>query len=50
MTTIEIATACALCDSEIEISAEYDSGTDSVAYVCPDCGHEGGIANWKGSE
>lgn len=49
MTTIEIATSCDECDSELEVMAEYDSGTDSVEYVCPDCGHEGGVANWEGS-
>jgi DNA-directed RNA polymerase subunit RPC12/RpoP len=50
MTTIEIAINCDECDVELEVMAEYDSGTDSVEYVCSECGHNGGVANWKGAD
>lgn len=45
---IAVAVFCEGCEKEIETMATYESFTDSVSYVCTNCGQASSEGNWEG--
>jgi hypothetical protein len=45
---IAVAVFCEGCEREIETMATYESFTNSVSYVCTNCGETSTEGNWEG--
>jgi hypothetical protein len=45
---IAVAVCCDSCEKEIETVATYESFTNSISYVCSNCGETSTEGNWEG--
>jgi predicted RNA-binding Zn-ribbon protein involved in translation (DUF1610 family) len=45
---IAVAVYCDSCEREVETMATYESFTNSISYVCTNCGETSTEGNWEG--